>query len=107
MLTAKSSRIIAPGNRAADSLHLVGGDGLTISGTANHDALIGFTIGHLLGSRNAPEGIVGGIGRVGSHIDHLVTLCAEHFGQGLLVFKTCVVTANGDLHECLVDMVLR
>jgi hypothetical protein len=43
---------------------------------------------------------------VGADIDHLVILGAKHFDQGLLVFKSCVVAANGDIHEFLLWIVM-
>ena len=102
MLAAEAGRVIAPGDGTADSFDLIGGYGLAVAGTTKDDALLGFPIGNFFGSGNAPEGVIGRVSSVGAAIDHLMPLSAEHIGDGLFVFKSCVVAAKGNFHGDLV-----
>jgi len=98
MLAPQTRRIVAPSDGAADSLYLVGGDGLSVSGSTKDDSFVGLSARHLLGGGDAPEGVIGRVRGMRAAVDDLVALRTEHFGDGLLVFESSVVAAKGDFH---------
>ena len=74
VLAGELRGLLAPSNSTANPLHLVGGDGLAVPRTTDDDPLLGLALCHFLGGRDAPEGIVGGVGGMGAAVDHLVPL---------------------------------
>jgi len=103
MLAGKSCRVIAPGNRTAYPLHLIGGNRLAVAGATDHDAFLGLPRGHFFGGRDAPERIISGFRGVGAAINDLIPLGAEHFCKGFLVGISGVIAAKGDFHSRFIE----
>ena len=87
--------------RGSDARHLVGGDLLALSGSAEHDAALGIAPHHGPADGRAVGGVVDGLGAVGTDIAHGVAEAGQHRRKVGLEVEAGVVSADGDPHGIL------
>ena len=83
---------------AADALDLVGGDGDTDAGGADHDAPLALPGGHRPGGRLPEVGVVAAAGVVTAEVLHLMALLLEIGDELLLQCVAAVVASDGNFH---------
>ena len=100
VLPGQRRGLVAPGERGADTLHLVGGDLLAVAGTADHDAETALVGDDGLGGAEAEHRVVVlGVVHEGAVVDRLVALLAQPADQVVLQLEAGVVGSQVDAHE--------
>lgn len=87
-------RVVAQGR--ADAGHLVGGDLLTLTAPAKHDAPIRLPGGHRFPDGNAMWRVIGGRPSVSPQVGDPVAAVAERPGQLVFQIKSGVIGPKGD-----------
>ena len=98
MLPGELCRRVIPTESAANTLHFVCRDGLTIAGSTQHDAKLRFAPDDRLCGGYDPEGIIGGLFAVSAKVDHFVAFILKVSNDALLVIEAGVIGTDGDFH---------
>src|SRR5690606_4087296 len=99
VLPGEPRGVLVPGERRADSPHLVRGDLLTVPGAADHDAEAAGIVGDALrGAQHEWRVVVLRVVDERAAVLHLMTLLFEPVGQLVLQFKAGMVGTYIDTH---------
>ncbi len=103
VLTSQAGGVLVPHEGGAHAFNLVGGDLLTVAGSADHYAQATGIGNHTLTALDA-EGrvVVQSVVLVGAVVDDLMPSGTEAVGQGVLELESCVVCGNVDAHGLIV-----
>ena len=103
VLSGEGGELCFPAQCRPDALVLVGGHGHPVSASANDDAQLGLPRFDGLGSGMDEVGIVHRIQRIGAKIEHFDAPLFQQTDDGVFIWKTCVVAADGYGHDVVFE----
>ncbi len=101
VLACHTRRVQVVAQRSADAMHLVGGQLLALSASAEHDAEIGVAVANRAADACADRGVVDRVGGIGALVVDLVAQTTEKADKVLFELESGVIGADGDAGHSL------